>query len=397
MGLLFERALPYAAPYREGATDMVGILTFHWADDYGGMLQAYALKRQLELLGERAEFLPYAPVKLTGRYWLCPLMAAREGDGLRYSFHRWLLKKNLLLGGRYFARRRHMRAFRRRYLTTKRPVRRAEDLSLLPYKTVFVGSDQVWNPDITAGLDDAYIGNIPRRGSCRLASYGASLGGDSLPPEDQEKFIRHVGGFNAVSLRERSGADYVGRLLGREARSVLDPTLLLDRPEWERIAKDPGGRDAIVLYVTERNDALVRCAYALSAYLGKPIVSLSYPYQLSGAFRGGKTAPGIDVRTEGGPAEFLGYLLNAYCVLTNSFHGTAFSILLEKPFLAFPHSTRNARQGDLLDKLGLRSHMTETDRPEDAVRIWEETDWAPVRARLAAEREASRRFLAENI
>ena len=47
---------------------MVGILTFHWADDYGAMLQAYALKRQLELLGERAELIPYAPVKLTGRY-----------------------------------------------------------------------------------------------------------------------------------------------------------------------------------------------------------------------------------------------------------------------------------------------------------------------------------------
>ena len=84
-------------------------------------------------------------------------------------------------------------------------------------------------------------------------------------------------------------------------------------------------------------------------------------------------------------------------MLTNSFHGTAFSVLLEKPFLAFPHSAKNARLRDLLEKLGLSSHLLETSRPEEALALWAATDWAPVRARLAAEREASIRFLAENI
>lgn len=381
----------------EGGTGVIGILTFHWADDCGGMLQAYALKRRLELLGQEAEFLPYAPVKLTGRYWLCPLWAVRTGDGLRYAFQLRALIWNLLLGPCFFTRRRRMRAFRRRYLTAASPVRRAEDLSLLPYQTVLVGSDQVWSPDITGDLDDAYVGNIPRRGGCRLVSYGASLGGNPLPPEYEEKFIRYVSGFDAVSLREETSADYVGRLLGRETRTVLDPVLLLERSEWERAARDPGGGDAIVLYVTEPNEALVRCAYGLSQRLGKPIISLSYASLLSRDFRRRKCAPGIDVRTGCGPAEFLGYLRNACCVLTNSFHGTAFSVLLEKPFLAFPHSAKNARLRDLLEKLGLSSHLLETSRPEEALALWAATDWAPVRARLAAEREASIRFLAENI
>ena len=128
---------------------MIGILTFYWADDYGGMLQAYALKRQLELLGEKAEFIPYAPVRLTGRYWLCPLWAERKDSGLHYFFHRYLFKQNLLLGRSYWRRRRMMRAFRYRYLTKRLPVRSVKYLSLQPYQTVFVGSDQVWNPDIT--------------------------------------------------------------------------------------------------------------------------------------------------------------------------------------------------------------------------------------------------------
>lgn len=381
----------------EGGTGVIGILTFHWADDYGGMLQAYALKRRLELLGREAEFLPYAPVKLTGRYWLCPLWAVRDRDGLRYAFQPLIMISNLLQGPRFFARRRRMRAFRRQYLSAASPVRRAEDLSLLPYQTVLVGSDQVWSPDITGDLDDAYVGNIPRRGDCRLVSYGASLGGNPLPPEYEEKFIRHVGGFGAVSLREETSAAYVGRLLNREIRSVLDPVLLLDRPEWERIARDPGGGDAVVLYTTEPNEALVRCARGLSRRLGKPIVSLSRASQLSRDFRLGRPAPGIDVRTGCGPAEFLGYLRNARCVLTNSFHAAAFSVLLEKPFLVFPHSAKNARLSDLLEKLGLSSHLLETSRPEEAMALWADTDWAPVRARLAAEREASIQFLLENI
>ena len=375
----------------------IGILTFHWADDCGAMLQAYALRRRLELLGERAEIIPYAPVKLTGRYWLCPLWAVPGEGGLRCSFQWNLFKQNLLLGRQYFARRRHMRAFRHRYLTPRLPIRGAEKISLFPYKTVLIGSDQVWNPDITVDLDDAYIGNIPRRGSCRLVSYGASLGGNSLSPEQRQAFSRYVGEFSAVSLREQADTAWVGRLLGRQVRSVLDPVLLLERPEWERIAKDFGVGDAVVLYLTEPNEALLRCARALSAYLGKRIVSLSRPPYLSERFQDGKPVPGVDIRADAGPAEFLGCLRDACCVLTNSFHATSFSILLEKPFLTFPHSTRNLRLEDLLRKLGLLSHLTETDRPDGAMEIWTGTDWDQVRARLAAEREASVRFLMEAI
>ena len=214
---------------------MVGILTFHWADDYGAMLQAYALKRQLELLGERAELIPYAPVKLTGRYWLCPVCADRRPEGLHYYLNRYMLARHLSMGGSFWRRRQKMRAFRRTYLTARPSIRRAADISLAPYKTVFVGSDQVWNPDITVDLDDAYVGGIPRRGDCRLAAYAASLGGNPLLPEDREKLAKCVGGgFSAVSLRERTDADWVEKLIGRPVRDVLDPVLLLDRAERAR-------------------------------------------------------------------------------------------------------------------------------------------------------------------
>lgn len=377
---------------------MIGILTFYWADDYGGMLQAYALKRQLELLGERAEFIPYAPFKLTGRYWLCPLWAEPRGEGLHYYFQRYMFARNLSMGKSFWKRRLRMRAFRRRHLTTSLPVRSATKISLLNYESVLIGSDQVWNPEITVDLDDAYIGNIPQRGGCRLISYGASLGGNPLSEADRRKFVQYAGtSFSALSVRERADAVFVEGLLHRKVCDVLDPVLLLERSEWEQIGISSSRRDYILLYMTQFNGPLLQCAQELAVRYGKKIVSLSNLAALADRPEGVAPPPDIEIWLEGGPAEFLGYIQNAFCVLTNSFHGTAFSILLEKPFLSFRHSTRSVRQSDLLGKVGLLSHLVETDTPFDPMEIGEQTDWESVRARLAAEQTRSREFILNHI
>ena len=94
----------------------------------------------------------------------------------------------------------------------------------------------------------------------------------------------------------------------------------------------------------------------------------------------------------------MGYIRNAFCVITNSFHGTALSILFEKPFLTYCQSTRDIRQKDLLKSLGLTSHLLDLEEePEPPVEeIWASTDWEQVRAQLFEERERSRRFIDEN-
>lgn len=376
---------------------MIGILTFYWADDYGGMLQAYALKRQLELLGEAAEIVPYAPFRLTGRYWLFPLCAELRGEGLRYYIHRYMAKYNLRRGGGFWRQRSRMSWFRRKYLTDRLPVRSAGKLSLEKYRIVFVGSDQVWNPDITACLDDAYIGNIPGREECRLISYGASLGGKRFSEAEERKFVRYVKEFAAVSLREQADAVYVEKLLGRKAYDVLDPVLLLDRQEWERVAKLPEESGYILIYLTEYCEPLLRCARALSKQLGKKIISLSKDTLLTENPDDESSFQDIELQNYGGPPEFLGYIQNAGCVLTNSFHATAFSILLEKRFLTYRHGNRSVRLEDLLRKLGISGHLTNTDQLEAARETWAGTDWKAVRARLEREREKSKQFIMEGI
>lgn len=370
---------------------MVGILTFYWADNYGALLQAYALKRYLEKSGERADIIPYAPYKLAASYWFVPFGGYRLEDGsLRYRFYYGVFLRNLQTFWRFGKRRKLMRAFRRRYLTSAPPVRKAENVSLEPYRSVFIGSDQVWNPEITAGMDDAYIGNLPKRGNCRLISYGASFGGAVLSEADQKAFIRHVGGFHAVSVREPSGAKYAGQLLGRETAHVLDPSLLLDRSDWEELAEIPPEKDYVLLYQMPLRKPLLRYAQALSAHFGKKLVAFSNPADAH-------CIQAYEPKAGAGPAEFVGYVRNAFCVITNSFHGTALAILFEKPFLTYCQSTRDVRQKDLLENLGLASHLLELDRePAQAAKIWASTDWEEVRARLSVERERSRRFIDEN-
>ncbi|MCI8622732.1 MAG: polysaccharide pyruvyl transferase family protein [Provencibacterium sp.] len=369
---------------------MIGLLTFHWADDYGAMLQAYALKRYLEKAGRSVEFIPYAPVKLTGRYWWCPLAASEQEGKLRYWPSRSGWKRNLALGGDFWKRKRAMCRFRRQRLAPP-PKRGLKRISLEKYSCVFVGSDQVWNPVITVGLDSAYLGNLPGKESCRLVSYAASFGASALPAEAAGTFAEAVGkNFAAVSVRERRAAPFLSSLLRREVEDALDPVLLLEREEWERLGNRPAEEGYILVYSAEYNEPMLRYAQQLARRLQIKAVQISMPLR-------GKLPEGIELRVQGGPAEFVGYLQNAACVLTNSFHGTAFSVLLEKPFFAFRHSFLNARLEDLLEKLGLQARIRTEPPPLDSGELWEAVDWAGVRERLDAERARSGRFIQENL
>lgn len=371
---------------------MIGLLTFHWADDYGGLLQAYALKSCLEELGGETEIIPYAPWRLVGRYWQFPLLYRLQDTKPRFrltwSVRAW--RKNLPQR-RILRHRKQAMARFRRLLTTQKPLRSARSISLKPYSCVFVGSDQVWNPEITLGLDDAYLGNLPHGEGCRMASYGASFGRDCLPEAYWEQFAACVEkNFAGVSVREQCAVPFAAGILHREVISVLDPVLLLKKAQWEAVAAPPAERDYVLVYQTEENRRLAEYAQKTAQRLGKPVISVSYP------FRGEEPAR-MEQRVEIGPAEFAGYIRNAACVVTNSFHGTAFSILFQKPFLVFSHGRLNARIEDLLEKLGLSRRTAEGTALPEAGRIWEEINWNQVDARLEGERGQSKAYIQRQI
>lgn len=365
-----------------------GILTFHCSDNFGAMLQAYGLKTYLLEQGIPAEIVPYAPPFMTGRHWLIPYSPGTWKRGLRAGAAQLVrgAQANLRQGKDFFQRRAAMRRFRETYLTGGDVLRTCLRFHHLAYSCYLLGSDQIWNPEITAGLRRAYFGAFETPWKRRVVAYAASLGGEALPAEYGGTFsqlLRHV---DAVSVREEEALPYVRQRYEGPVTAAVDPVLLLDRADWLLVEQPPERENYILVYLTEPNPDLVARAADLSRRTGLPVLEV-----------GSKTlAPGSGFQTDftAGPAEFLGYLHQADYVISNSFHAAAFSILYQKRFLAFPHSRFGARLQTLLRAHGLEDRLAV---PGGAADIDAPVDWEAV---LRRTRESARRsgdFLRQNI
>ena len=169
----------------------------------------------------------------------------------------------------------------------------------------------------------------------------------------------------------------------------MDPVFLLNVEEWKKIEAPPKKRNYILVYKTEKSEKLMDYAKRLAAAKNLPVIELKYQ---KGVKPENKQ---VIVETGAGPAEFLGYIHHADYVVTNSFHAMAFSIIYQKKFLAFEHSTRNARLENALEQCGLGERMVgKGSEPHD---IDAAIDWTKVKENMKQMREGSILFLKESM
>ena len=204
----------------------VGILTFHCSDNFGAMLQAYGLKQFLCRSGVRASLVPYAPPYMIGRHWRIPYVPCRKPGGplTCAAYAASGLQKNFCAYREFSIRRANMRRFRREYLVNdgQPAIHFPSGLRDLPYRCYVVGSDQIWNPEITFGLRPEYFGSFADKKKARVIAYAASLGGATLPSQYDRDFARLLQNLDAISLREQEAAGYVKRFYDGEVAAVLD-------------------------------------------------------------------------------------------------------------------------------------------------------------------------------
>lgn len=358
----------------------IGILTFYWANDLGAMLQAYALKECLNKQGFDASIIPYSKKEFTGRYLLWPYMST---DGKTCGFkgvgQYSMFKANLKNMDVFYKKKRRMADFRRHFLTDKTPKSDSKRLGLEKYDAILVGSDQVWNPELTIGLDDVYFGNFDKKQNCRVISYAASFGKESLSENEGPALGRLLDeNFYAVSLREKSAVPFTQKVTKKKVVDMPDPTLLCTRENWLELSKRSEcsiGERYFIYHSTQENNAMKEFASKLSKQTGLKM---------------------IDIRRDipAGPLEFLSLMSKAECVVTNSFHGTVFSILLERPMAVFAHKDKNARLSDLMDNLGLSDRLGFNHEVED---ILKPIDWEKVREQLEFQRNKGIDFLKTTI
>lgn len=360
----------------------VDIITFHDTSNFGATLQCAALSSHLARLGHHVRVVDYLPAFVRAKKRAFKPFDNRKR---RVSPPKAALKALAALAF-VPARSRRNAAFRS-FIEAKIPLTRAylsaEELLEDPPRSdlAICGSDQVWNPALTGGkLDPAFFLHFA---TARKAAYGVSLGELDVDAHAGE-LRRLTCGFSALSVREKSSALKLSGILQRDVDVVLDPTLLLSRNDYAPFesSRPPCPSPYLLVYNVQNSPLAVSTARSLAKRLHLDIVDIS-PNPFA-------RIPGAQKLIGIGPGEFLGAVKNASFVVTNSFHGTVFSVIYGKPFLSVPHSKRGGRTIELLRTLGLSDRLLHEEVPAVPP---PEIDYARVLAALEQPRSSSAAFL----
>lgn len=221
------------------------------------------------------------------------------------------------------------------------------------------GSDQIWNPMFKNGYNDpGYFLNFVKNNKI---SYAPSFGVSDIPESAQTNLKELLDSFDYISVRENEGAKIIKKYTEKNAKVVLDPTLLIEAKEWNKIARVPKNlpSDYILCYRFGNSIETNSKIKDIGKMLNLPIIELP----LSGISYYNFTGNRI---FEAGPREFIGLIKNASFVCTDSFHATVFSIILEVPFVTFLRDENikksegmNSRVLNLLTKLKLKSRIAQ--------------------------------------
>lgn len=339
----------------------IGILTILNVNNYGAELQCCALCRKLTKMGYNAEVINYlfginpshdfrgekltVPISLKQKVKVSLLPIVQN---LFCMFH----QKNKKLRNNRFEE------FHEKYnhLTSSvYPSVRSLYDAKFDYDVLCIGSDQVWNYEKGYSLEP-FFACFDKKGTKKI-SYASSIGLSSLSKEAERVFKKELSGFSHLSVREQQASELLENLLDRDVDVVLDPTLILDNKEWQEVAKFdmcPKEKYILVYIVTIKPcDYVLEVARHIAKERNLKIVRIcrdAYPEH-----------SGKDVQEilTAGPSDFVGLFANAEFVVTNSFHGTVFSINFSKSFYSViksQHST-NSRLTSILKKLNLENRI----------------------------------------
>lgn len=375
----------------------IGIITICRCNNYGAELQAFALQRKLTLIGYDAEVIDYLFYKHPKHLKECASLPDYKGypwdKVIREILLPWIEKcKSLKHRAAIKSREENFKLFHKKNTRFSMQYRRYSELYKNPpvYDAYCVGSDQVWNPWNFTSLNSYFLTFEPE-GAVKL-SYASSFGVSEIPVIARNFFHSGLNNLNHISVREKTGVSIVKGLVGRDAKHVADPTLLLTADEWENVLSEkkvPKGK-YILLYVLKDSPYITETALRVAKEKELKIVRIC-----KGAFRQDSVDSKIINIMDAGPAEFLGLFKSAEMVLTNSFHGTVFSILFNKDFYTIVDRSvnNNSRQIDLLATLGI-GRIKYSDEVFDEVKS---LDWVTINKNVAEFRQSSIDYLEKAI
>lgn len=352
----------------------IGILTFPNSKSYGAVLQMLALYNVCKELGYDTEIINYHNL------WM------------KQEKHSSLSKQNIVKKKlNNLLHWRLIKGFTKfEAKMTKYPVKPTSDKNQLSaiserYGAVVCGSDQVWNPDIT-NYDKSYFLDFCGTETARI-SYAPSFGVESLQQEYGQHIKQELLKFQSLSVREEAGQQIIRQLTGESAELVIDPTLLLSEEFWVRYeSKHPKAKGPYILYYTIRESkTLWKKCLELSEKTNIPILRIGSNAISKWLYKTDMVECIPDVT----PDQWLYLVRNASYVVTNSFHGTAFSVNFSKNFYVEFSSLTNSRLSNLVKLLKFEDRVL-----KDGVQLAvSDTDYSYANGILAGLKKTSLHYL----
>jgi hypothetical protein len=332
----------------------IGIISYYKTLNYGSVLQACAMQMVIRGVGYKCEHIrgdlqkkfhekiitiikdPLGVLKKKTKYYLKELTSVENKN--RRSNYEKFIKDNLKESPIAYAKK-------ELYLSEKR------------YDAFVCGSDQIWAPN---QFNEFFYINFISDKSKKIA-YAPSIGLPKIPDELKDRVAELISDIGFVSIREQEGAEIVKELTGINAPVVLDPTLLITKEEWvAKIdkSKAPALPYILCLFLGE-NPEHRKAAEMYSQAKGYKIVVLP--------FRKKDYQWGDIIMKDAGPVDFIDLVNNAAMVFSDSFHGAAFAVNLNKPFCVFMRFSedhplcQNSRIRNLLQIFGLQDRLVQDD------------------------------------
>lgn len=361
----------------------IATLTYHGSHNYGSVLQAFALSKQLQLMGNEVEIINLRPSAQKQMYAL----KKPSGNLPRKAF-------DVMMRGKRQKRYNEFERFINQVLpVTVTEYSKTEQLKALQndYDAFVCGSDQIWNPVCPDFEPAYYLQFLEKENPAKRIAYAPSFGKHEFDEATAKQINAWAKDFDSISVRELKGKAVLNEIAEEKISVVCDPVVLLDKKHWEEMAAEPNIKEPYMLvYFLENNHGRKDFIDELSKKLGLKVVVLT-------EYLRDMAKPYVK-KYDASPEEFVGLFQNASFVYTNSFHGTAFATIFNKPFITViapdqknAANNNDSRKIDYLTKIGLESRLVQNDLPDKDMLM--HVDYEAANRRRQEFREYSYQFL----
>lgn len=339
----------------------VGLMTLDARNNnYGGLLQEYALFKELVDLGYHVEVIDYDISSELNTFSYKRNLKFLTFSKMMKKIQKKILKQKVVestipneLSRDLFSK------FRNQYITFSEKYA-YDDLNELnsKYDGFVCGSDQIWNPSYN--IPSFFLNFVTKKNK---VIYGASLGVPTISPMEGKVYKDLLKNLKSISVREKKAKEIIASLTDKQVEVVLDPTMILDRDEWMQFAKkNKASEPYIFCYFLGMDSIKAEAAKKFAKKIGCQIVSVPFEHCTFSEDYFPTFQQGM------GPEEFLNLIYNARFVLTDSFHASVFSIIFNKDFRVFSRrigkSNMNDRLYTLLDWIDKKDLFIDPDELE---------------------------------